>query len=259
MRLFDSHCHLQDARLLPAVDDVVRRAAAAGVERMLCCGSAGDDWNDVLGVSERYPAVIPALGLHPWYVAERSPRWLETLRALLELSGASIGEIGLDHWREPVDEEAQEEVFVAQLALAAELGRPVSIHCLKAWGKMMEILQTRKLPAAGMVFHSYAGPVELVEPLAELGAYFSFSGSITREGNKRGHKAVAAVPWDRLLVETDSPDLKPVFAEKAPDSPNEPANLVHVAAMVAKLRAASVEEVAARTRQNAVRLFAAGA
>ena len=260
MRLFDSHCHLQDARLLPAVDDVVRRAAAAGVERMLCCGSAEDDWKDVLSLSVRYGSVIPALGLHPFYTAQRSPAWMKTLRGLLRDSGASIGEIGLDHSREPRDEEDQEEVFLAQLALATELGRPASIHCRKAWGRMIELLRSGKTPSAGMVFHSYSGPAELVGPLADMGAYFSFSGSITRAGNQRGHKAVVSVPSDRLLLETDSPDLRPTVEGTArQDEPNEPANLLHVARKVAQLRGATVEEVAARAWQNAVRLFAAGA
>lgn len=256
MQLFDAHCHLQDDKLAGDLAGVMARAAVAGLAGAMCCGSSESDWPATLAVAEKFPWVQSSLGLHPWYVRDRQPGWLERLRALLMASPRSgVGEIGLDHALEDADLADQEQVFVEQFALSVELRRPVSLHCRRAFGRLLELLPRLGEHPAGFLIHSFSGAAELVAPLTKLGAYFSFSGSITRSGNKRGHAALRAVPADRLLIETDAPDLMPVIAGCVPEGANEPANLVHVLCAAAALRGVTEGELAALTRANAQRLL----
>jgi TatD DNase family protein len=143
----------------------------------------------------------------------------------------------------------QEECFAAHLDLARELNRPVAVHCVQAWGRLIEIL--REHPGPRILLHAFGGSAELIPELAELNCWFSFCGSVANPNAKRVRASAAAVPDDRLLIETDSPDFPP------PDCPvpNEPANLVHTARAVAELRGISAEKVAALTFSNAERFF----
>jgi TatD DNase family protein len=262
MRLFDSHCHLQDEKLLPRIDDIIARAGQAWVRGFCCCGSCETDWPRVKELAARFKEITPAFGVHPWYVGERTPDWQNMLVEFLKTwPGASVGEIGLDHAIKDRNDKDQVEVFVTQLRIAQELVRPVSIHCRRAWDVMPALLEGAGGLPAGFVLHSYSGSSELVPPLAKLGAFFSFSGSITFHRNKRGHGAVKAVPLERLLIETDSPDLKPVLPLSQPDAaatPNEPANLVHILRKIAELRGMPEDELAEQTWKNAERVFRGG-
>jgi len=261
-RLFDAHCHLQDKRLTPHLDDVMSRATQAGVTSLMCCGTSETDWPAVVDIASRFSGVRISLGLHPWYVMDRTANWIDTLLGLLKNRPAAVGEIGLDHALNEETFKDQEEVFLAQLTLAVELERPVSIHCRRAWGRMMELLDNHGWPPNGLVLHSYSGGPDLVATLARRGACFSFSGSITHDKNLRGREAVAVVPEDCLLMETDSPDIMPSIPEEKPhfhilrrDPVNEPANLVHVTRAITTLRQWTPDQTAAITRQNAERLF----
>lgn len=261
--LVDAHCHLQDERLAPFLDEAMERARRAGVVAIVCCGSSEEDWDDVLALAKRFPSiVVPALGLHPWYLRERTSAWLGRLESLLRAHPqAGVGECGLDHALEPRNDAEQEEVFAAQLDLARRLNRPVWIHARRAWGRMPDLLKEQGPSGAGWVIHSYSGSVEIIESLAALNVFFSFSGSLTRANNRRGRAAAAAVPADRLLIETDAPDLSPVIRDpmtgesRVPEI-NEPANLVHVASALAEIRGWSWDETAHTTAANARRLLA---
>ncbi len=251
-KLIDAHCHLQDERILPRLPDVIERAREAGVERMICCGTREKDWDAVLRLKEQYPGIIfPAFGLHPWYVKDRSSGWLNTLRGFLEAVPSAVGEIGLDHALENFNEAEQTEIFGTQLELAREHGRPVVIHCRRAWEALAGILERTGPLEHGGIIHSYSGPAELIPGLMKFGLSFSFSGSVTRAGNRRARKALGAVPPDRLLAETDSPDILP----EGMDGVNEPANLVRVVKEIAALRGFSEEEAARVTSENARKIF----
>jgi len=252
MKFFDVHCHLQDKRYAGRLPVVIGKACAAGVERMVCCGCEENDWETVRKMARQYKAILPSFGLHPLYIGTRSPAWLETLKSFLLSVPSAIGEIGLDHSLEPRNDKDQEETFVAQLHLARELERPVTIHCRKAWGRLLEILRHAGGVRCGGVMHSYSGAPEMVRPLEELGLSISFSGAITRYGNKRGRRAIEFVSKERLLLETDSPDLAPVGAVSAC---NEPANLSIIAREAALLLDKPLEETAELTYKNAERLF----
>ena len=262
MLLFDAHCHLQDERLASRLAEVLNRAERSGVRRMLCCGCHERNWDAVLALAQAHPEIAPSFGIHPWYMDGRTDGWLETLERFLAGQPSGVGEIGLDHAVTPRADAEQEAVFIPQLRLARRLKRPVSLHCRKAWKRLLEILSQEGGVGWGGLIHSYSGPAELVKPLEAMGLYISFSGAITRPGNKRGHQALAAVSPERLLIETDSPDLLPAGTPVIAGIPavagavNEPANLVLVAAAVAKILGRSPEWVAEQTFANASRLLA---
>lgn len=166
--IYDAHNHLQDERLAPWRGDFNN----LGVARAVVNGTSEKDWHTVLALADEHSWIVPSLGLHPWFVSNRSRNWLATLTNLLDTRNCAIGEIGLDRWMENPDVPAQDEAFVAQLNLAAERNLPVAIHCLKAWGTLDQTLRAEKLPACGFLLHSYGGPSEMVQGFADLGAYF---------------------------------------------------------------------------------------
>ena len=263
MRLYDAHNHLQDPRLGSDVASLVATAAQEGVVRMVVNGSCEEDWPDVLALARKHAEIIPSFGYHPWYVKERTPGWRDALTRALDEVPSAIGEIGLDRWIKDHDLPAQEEVFVWQLRLAAERELPVSIHCLQAWGRMLELLQASPRPACGFLLHSYGGPPEIIPPLAKLGAYFSLPGYFAHERKERQRETFRHVPPARLLIETDAPDqLLPEersrypLTDPASGKPvNHPANLRAVYDFAAELFGEPVEQLAVRVEQNFRQLF----
>lgn len=250
--IFDAHCHLQDKRLFADSVAIIGRARAKGVLTMMCCGTAEHDWDAVKTLSER-EGVLASFGLHPWYVSRRTEWWLDKLEEILTASpNAGVGEIGLDHAMDKSTHGLQEEIFLYQIRLANRLNRPVSIHCRRAFERLITLLEKEGGTGRGGMVHSYSGPKELVPVLERLGLYISFSGSITQENNRRGHEAMRAVSADRLLIETDSPDMAPV---QITGGLNEPAHCAIVNEKAAVLLGASQEEIAKRIWDNACRLF----
>jgi TatD DNase family protein len=147
--------------------------------------------------------------------------------------------------------EEQEEVFKAQMALAVRLERAVSIHVRGAWGRLLELLDEVAIPERWMV-HCFGGSLEVARVLLRRGAYLSFSGTVTRVNNRRAVEVLPEVPFERLLVETDAPDLLP---RGATGPLNEPANVVRVVERVAEIRGESVALVADWTLRNAQNFF----
>lgn len=253
MRLFDSHNHIQDDRIYPCIEEVMDRARASGVIKMGVKGCMEADWPRVIRIMESYEGIYPSFGLHPWFIAERSSRWLEALETLLiKYPQAGVGEIGIDHKIEERDDADQETVFLEQLKLAKRLERPASIHCRSAWGRLIELLDKIGELPRGILIHCYGGSAEMVEELVKRGAYISFSGSITRPNNKKAGPAICAVPTDRILIETDAPDIMPSTAE---GNLNEPANVRLVLEKAAEMRGISEAEMASLTYHNAERLL----
>jgi TatD DNase family protein len=263
MKLYDAHNHLQDQRLKPRLAAIMSAVRAEPIARMVVNGSCEEDWPDVLELARQFPQVLPSFGYHPWYVKERTPRWQAELARFLDALPAVVGEIGLDRWIKDYDLPEQEEVFVWQLRLAAERGLPVSIHCLKAWGPLLEILQREPRPACGFLLHSYGGAPELIPGLVKLGAYFSLPGYFAQEHKFRQRETFRRVPLERLLIETDAPDqLLPEERNRFPllDADgrplNHPANVGAVYEFAAELLGLPLEKLAAQVESNFLRLFA---
>ena len=219
----------------PALDGAMRAARETGVERVLCCGTRPADWERVLEISAKYPEVFPCFGLHPWFAAEAGEDWLQKLESFLLRVPSCVGEIGLDGVK---DVPGQEEVFRLQLQLAVKLRRPAVVHSVKSWKRTTAILRKERPPA--FMLHGYGGAAELVKNFTELGGFFSYGGGIMDPKRDKLRAGLAAVPPERLLFETDSPERS---------SPG-PAGLGEVIGAAAKLLGRSAEELAELSFNN---------
>jgi TatD DNase family protein len=237
MKYFDAHCHLQDFATEGELGAAMAAASTAGVEGTICCGTVPDDWGRVLELSGRYAGIIPCFGLHPWFEAEEG--WLGKLEEFIRrVPGALVGEAGLDGLRETP---GQEDRFVAQLELAARFNRPAALHCVKSWGRMLELLKKEGLPS--FLLHAYGGSPELVKEFAALGGYFSFGAELADPARGKLREALAAVPADRLLFESESPE----------PGATGPAGVVQVVKAAAAALARPPAELAALSLANAKR------
>ncbi len=263
--LLDAHCHYHDARLLPWRLEILAELPALGLRRAVVNGTREDDWPAVAALAVEAPWVQPSFGLHPWHVNGRTPAWRETLMRFLDAHpGAGIGEIGLDRWIEGHDIAAQSECFRAQLAIAAERNLPATIHCLRAWGALWEIIREDPLPPRGFLLHAYGGPAEMVAGFIGRGACFSFSAYFLHERKAAQREIFRTLPADRILVETDAPDMAPpaernahMLAGTDGKSLNHPANLVLAYDALAEIRGVKREVLAAQVAENFMRLFGA--
>jgi len=261
--LYDAHCHLQDEWLVPHYAEIFPALEKINLRRAVVNGTCENDWSAVAGLAAAHPWIIPSYGLHPWFIADRSPQWRENLLRRIDAGPCAIGEIGLDRWKEPYDFADQQAVFREQLAIAAGRNLPVTIHCLKAWGALAEILHSVPLPQCGFLLHAYGGPAEMIPDFVKLGAYFSFNGYFLHERKTRQREAFTQVPLDRLLVETDAPAM-PIpeerrqyqLPEAEADIPNNhPANLLVTMDALADLLHHSKEALASEVGENFHRLF----
>lgn len=277
MTLYDAHQHFHFDPLTPHRAAIGRDLAVVGLKRAVVNGTNEEEWPVVAALAREYSWVLPSFGVHPWDCGNRSPSWHEKLRAALVASpGAGVGEIGLDRWLlelKPDDPrvaglrvaplEEQAEVFAAQLALAAELNRAPSIHCVQAWGALNDALKKAKLPARGFLLHGYAGPAEMMPAFTELGAYYSFNIQLLEPRHAKRLDTFRHVPGKRLLVETDAPTKPPAGAlnrfplpAAADGSPvNHPANIAVAYEQLAKLRGVPLEKLAPQIEENFRRLF----
>lgn len=271
IKLFDAHCHLQDPRILNQAPKLIKTALENGILHFAVNGVSEKDWHLVKEMSANYPCIIPSFGLHPWYIMDRTPNWLTCLREFFSTNpSAAVGEIGLDKGShgKTIDFSDQVETFRVQLQLAKELKRPASVHCVRAFGDLLDIMKSIGPFPEGVILHSYLGSAEMVPEFAKLGAYFSFSGFLMAMKESKAKKMLKAVPRDRILLETDAPDALPklnnldsIFSVEEEDSVsnkeilNHPANIHFVLSYVASLLDLSKEEVADVSYRNAVGLF----
>jgi TatD DNase family protein len=264
VRLYDAHNHLQDERFGGKQVELIAAAETEGVVRMVVNGACEEDWAQVQALARKFPVAQPSFGYHPWYLHERTERWQSVLvRYLNETPKAVVGEIGLDKWKPGLPYQGQEEVFVWQLRLAAERNVAANIHCLQAWGRMVDLLREGPRPERGFLLHSYGGSAELIAPLAKLGAYFSFPGYYLLERKERQREVFKQIPLERLLVESDAPDQSlpeelnrhPLAAPSTGKAINHPANLRVVYEGLAKVRGMAVEALAKQLEENFKRLF----
>jgi TatD DNase family protein len=248
----DAHNHLHDPRL-GAAGPLVCAMQAAGIRHCVVNATREADWAAVETLATAWPDFItPAFGIHPWHAHTAAGGWQERLAALLEKHPqATIGECGLDRWIECPALEVQRPVFVAQLDLARQLDRPVTIHCLKAWGPLMEVLSQN--PPPRMLLHSFGGSWETARELTRLGAWFSFSGHFLHPRKAAVLDVFRKLPRERILVETDAPDMLPPPAQithPLPDPLNHPANLPAIACALSAALGIDPEVFAARARSN---------
>lgn len=250
--MFDSHLHLTSEQFSGDVDEVIRRARAAGVSRMVTISTDPHDGREVLALVRRYPDVLfGTAGLHPHDASAWSEEAEAEIRALLqEPEIVAVGEAGLDFHYDHSPRAIQREAFEAQLDLAAAHDLPIIVHSRDADETMLEVLLDRGNDVRG-VLHCFTGGDALLEAGLDAGWYVSFGG-ITTFNSFDAEDRVRRVPHERLMIETDSPYLAPV-PERG--KRNEPSFLPHVCSRVAGLRGVSPEELAAQTTATALRFY----
>ena len=252
MKVFDTHCHLEDERFEADREQAWGRMRAAGVERCCCVGSDLASSGRCLAFAQAHPGVYAAAGVHPHEAKDAQPDYLAALRALLrEEKNVALGEIGLDYYYDLSPRETQKRVLAEQVALALEMDKPVIFHIRDAHGDMVNFFRAcSRLPSG--VIHCFSGSPEIAREYVKMGFYISFAGPLTFKKAPHLWEAAQSVPLERLLVETDSPYLSP---EPLRGRRNEPANVVHVLEKLAALRGLSREEMAEITWETACRLY----
>lgn len=245
MYFIDTHIHLQayNAKTAP---QIISEAAACDVRKLVCAAVTEADWQMIGGWAEKYPqAVVPAFGIHPWYLETLSNGWRGRLAEQLErFPQALIGETGLDRSRNP-EPEPQAEVFRIHLELAEQFDRPLLIHAVKVWDWLEAYWP--QLRERRFVIHSFNARREQLDKIIKAGGYVSFSNSIYR--NRDFAALAAAVPAEKLLFETDGPFQGPEGKDSHP---------CQIAALCAKVAAARPEpaaDLAARVYLNSLRFI----
>jgi TatD DNase family protein len=252
VKLVDSHCHLDDPKFDEDREQVMERARAAGVERMMAIGTGNGppDLEVAVRQADRYDFVYATIGVHPHDASKAEADTFVKLRELARHPKVlAVGEIGLDYHYDFSPRDVQRAVFVRQLELAAEAAKPIVIHTREAWDDTLEIL--RASWRGGGIMHCFTGDEQQARQALDLGFHLSFGGVLTFPKAEPTRQAAKIVPEDRLLVETDCPYLAPVPHR---GKRNEPAFMVETVKRLAELRGRRAEEIAEVTTSNWERL-----
>lgn len=254
MKLIDTHCHLDEESFAPDLDVVIQAARAAGVVAMVTIGTTLDSSRKSIALAEKYPEVYAAVGIHPNYIAAAQPGdWEQVEELALHPRVVAVGETGLDrYWKysEPAD---QREYFTRHIDLSRRINKPFIIHCRDADEEVRSVL--REAAQAGplnAVMHSFCQSLESGLECIALGLHLSFTGMLTFKKNEELRTVAAALPRERLMVETDAPYLSPTPHR---GKRNEPGFVRYMAAMLAKAHGIEASEMAEITSQNAARFF----
>jgi TatD DNase family protein len=243
--VIDTHAHLDALD----TDGAVARAQAAGVTRILTVGTDPGGCRTALAIAERHEGVFAILGIHPHEAARTEPGAVQEVRLLQSHPKAvAVGEIGLDWYRAYAPREAQVRLFGEQLAMAAELGKPVVIHTRAADEDTLAALDAY---TGTVVLHCFGSP-RLLPTALERGWYVSFAGNATFPKAADLRVAATQVPADRILAETDSPYLAP---QPVRGKTNEPAYVMHTLAVLAVARGVEEAELEAQIERNAAECF----
>jgi len=258
IELIDTHAHLDDGQFKDDLPEVLQRAAAAGLSRIITIATTAQDSAACVRLAELHSVLAATVGIQPNNVARAGPTdWDEVVRLCARPRAAKIvalGETGLDrHWdHTPFPQ--QEDYFARHLDLARQLGLPVVIHCRKAEADVVRMLREdfdRHGTVRG-VMHSFTGDPATAAACIAMGLFISFAGMVTYKNAEDLRAAARTVPLDRMLIETDSPYLAPVPVR---GKRNEPANVVHTARCLAEVHAVDLEKLARHTTRNAGTLF----
>jgi TatD DNase family protein len=245
----DTHCHLQS--LSRPVEELIGRAVAAGVERVVCVGTDRATSLAAIALACVHDGVWATVGLHPHDASRVDDEWPTLVDAAIGERVVAIGEAGLDYHYDHSPRDVQRDVFARHVRLANEQQKPLVIHTREAWDDTFEILDREGVPAR-TIFHCFTGGPDEAKRCVAIDAYVSFSGIVTFRKSDELRAAVREVPEDRVLVETDAPYLSPVPHR---GRENEPSYVPFVGSVVAAARRESVEMLAASTRANSFRVF----
>ena len=263
--MIDAHCHLNFYSFEKDYDAVIKGAFKAGVTKIINVGTKIDSSQLAVELAQKYKNLYAIIGVHPHHADKPEKGWLEELERLAKNPKVvGIGEVGMDYFsyksNDVVDPKLQREVFTKQIELAHKLKLPLQIHNRQAGKNILDILINHKsylLNPPGM-FHCFAGNLDLLKKVLDLGFYVGFDGNITYNGLAPGEdtdlKDLAKyTPVDRIIVETDSPFLTP---EPKRGGRNMPEYVIITAEFIAKLKGLTFADFEAKTTENTQKIFA---
>ena len=247
----DTHCHLDAAEFATDRAEVAAAAQAAGVTRIIVPAVDRASFSSVTNVCRTYPFCRPAYGIHPLFVSAAQPEDLAALREILGSGEAiAVGEIGLDHFVTPRDELRQEEFFIEQLRIAHAFDLPVILHVRRAIDAVLK--QLRRIPQRAGIAHAFNGSRQQADEFIKLGFKLGFGGTLTFPRATRIRELATTLPIESIVLETDAPDIPPLWLDGTRNSPQE---LPRIATTLAELRGISVEELAHATTANAAAIL----
>ena len=245
--LIDTHCHLDAAEFDADRDEVYAAALAAGVERIVVPSVAVDGFERAKTSLARYPDCRAAYGIHPLYAMSAQAADLLVLRTCLaNEKPVAVGEIGLDFYVPEIDPVRQQFFFVEQLKLAHEFKLPVLLHVRRSVDAVLKQLRCIRLP--GGIAHAFNGSRQQADEFIRLGFKLGFGGAMTYPGSMRIRQLAATLPLETIVLETDAPDMPPVWLNRGR---NAPAELPRIAEVLAELRGLDVATIMAQTSANA--------
>ncbi|WP_163028130.1 TatD family hydrolase [Pseudomonas viridiflava] len=256
MALIDTHTHLDFPDFDADRAQVLDRCRSLGVQRMVVLGVYQRNWQRLWDLTLENSALYAAFGLHPVYIDEHVPEHLTELSdCLTRLKGhpqlCAVGEIGLDYYVEGLDKTRQQQVFDAQLELAAEFDLPALLHVRRSHADVIATLKRHKLKRSGVI-HAFAGSREEAREYIKLGFKLGLGGAATWPQALRMHRVIAELPLDSVVLETDSPDMAPAMY---PNQRNSPEHLPDICNALAALMNVSPEQLAQASTRNAHDLF----
>lgn len=251
----DTHCHLDAEEFDADRDSVVERARAAGVSMIVIPPGHVDHFDHAAQVAHKYGFAY-ALGLHPLWIERSVEAHIDVLRAAVESAQAdsrfvAIGEIGLDFFVAGLDRARQEWFYREQLQVARDFALPVIIHVRRSADMLLKHL--RRIEVRGGIAHAFNGSAQQARQFIELGFRLGFGGAMTYAGSQRIRRFAAELPDEAIVLETDAPDIPPVWLrEQGTVERNEPAQLPRIAATMIELRGTTAEALAQQNRANAI-------
>lgn len=251
--LFDTHVHVNAEQFNEDLEDVIERAKKAGVDNMVVVGFDRPTIIRAMELIETYDFMYAAIGWHPVDaidMTEDDLQWIEELSNHPKV--VAIGEMGLDYHWDKSPKDVQMEVFRKQIRLAKKVGLPIIIHNREATADIVNILKEEEASRVGGIMHCFSGSAETALECINMNFYISLGGPVTFKNAKKPKEVAAAVPLDRLLIETDCPYLAPhPYRGKR----NEPSYVKLVAEQIAEIKQLTIEEVSQATTENAKKLF----
>lgn len=251
--MIDSHCHLDFSAFNSDREAVWQQCQQLGISALVIPGVSPDQWPEAQKISEFLKGIYFCVGMHPWWLEQVKPDkdFSQKISNLLDHPNCvAIGECGLDAAiKMPLSE--QQPVFEQQLSLACERGVPLVIHCRKTHSEILALLK-RFQPEKGGVIHGFSGSLEIAEEYWKLGFYLGVGGTITYQRANKTWQAIAAMPLESLVLETDAPDM-PLQGKQG--ERNSPLYLPEVGQALADLKQLPLADIIQQTTDNSCRLF----
>jgi len=251
--LIDTHAHLNAEQFQDDLEEVIERAQSEGVTKIVVVGFDRPTIKRAIELADQYEFIYATVGWHPVDaidMTEEDLKWIEELTAHPKV--VALGEMGLDYYWDKSPKDIQKEVFRKQITLAKRVKLPIIIHNREATADIVEILKEENAHEVGGIMHCFTGSLEVAKQCMDMNFYISFGGPVTFKNAKKAKEVAAEIPMDRLLIETDCPYLTPhPFRGKR----NEPSYVRLVAEQIAELKEISIEELAAKTSDNAKKIF----